>query len=306
MVSENRYTFFSMNLEVPEMLINSDQTTKKLDDAIDMILYSMNACSKETHKVYKFDNSRITVIFKSLTRKRKGQLNKFCERYLDKEITFTTEAIDKYEVMGTLKVLKDNPVYSVKNEAELYNGRDIEIFHDKKNWHPWQKDLYDMIYDESRNIKTPDLRNIISLIDYAGNSGKSSFFKYLYVNDNENNIGRSSYGSASQLRSSIINQGVKKVYIIDLSRSKSKADREEDLLSAIEDCKSGLVISSMYGKYQELLMEPPHVIICSNYLFKTEGLSADRWNIYEIKDKKLGTKNALLKLLKKKPELLKK
>lgn len=58
--------------------------------------------------------------------------------------------------------------------------------------------------------------------------------------------------------------------------------REEDLLSVIEDLKSGLVINVMYGSGKTLLMEPPHIIVSSNYKLNYENLSKDRWEVYEI------------------------
>ena len=75
-----------------------------------------------------------------------------------------------------------------------------------------------------------------------GNSGKSSFFKWLYL-QNSDLIGRITFGSSSQLRSIITKLGPKKIYIIDL-------------LSAIEDLKTGFVINSMYGEGRTLIMEP--------------------------------------------------
>jgi hypothetical protein len=114
------------------------------------------------------------------------------------------------------------------------------------------------------------------------------------VNHHEK-IGRISYGSASQLRSQAIRIGEKEIYIIDLTRTKGKNDREEDILSMCEDLKSGMVISPFYGRNGELIMKPPHIIISANYQFTKGSLSEDRWSIYEIKNNKLGPRNALLK-----------
>lgn len=76
--------------------------------------------------------------------------------------------------------------------------------------------------------------------------------------------------------------GKKDLYIVDLARSKSKNDKEEDLLSVLEDIKSGLVTNAMYGSGKTLLIEPPHIIVSSNYVLKYELLSNDRWEVYEI------------------------
>ena len=43
----------------------------------------------------------------------------------------------------------------------------------------------------------------------------------------------------------------------------------------------------MYGSGRTLLMEPPHIIVSSNYNLDYNLLSEDRWEVYEISDKKL-------------------
>jgi hypothetical protein len=185
-----------------------------------------------------------------------------------------------------------------------YDGSDIQVFYDSRNWHSWQRKIYDMIYEKSGKLKKPDDRTIVVIVDFDGNSGKTSFFKYLYVND-PINIGRITYGTASQLRSAAINIGKKGLYIIDLARTKGINDKQEDLLSVIEDLKSGFVFSPMYGHSNELIMEPPHIIISANYLLDPGSLSKDRWKIYEVtKDKGLGKENRLLE--QKRAELAKK
>ena len=114
-------------------------------------------------------------------------------------------------------------------------------------------------------LKEADERKIINIVDKHGKSGKSQFFKYLYVK-NEKQIGRISYGSAAQLRSSLVNLGERKIYIIDLPRTKGKYDSHFELLSVIEELKSGCVINAMYGRGNSLIIEPPHIIISTNYL----------------------------------------
>lgn len=51
-----------------------------------------------------------------------------------------------------------------------------------------------------------------------------------------------------------------------------------------------------HGSGETMLMDPPHVIISSNYLFDSDNnLSKDRWKVYEIKNKDLGKVNELIK-----------
>lgn len=142
------------------------------------------------------------------------------------------------------------------------------------------------MFDERGKIKTPDNRKIISIVDETGNNGKSTFFKYLLVKHSRT-IARFCYGKAAQLRTRAINTGGKQIYIVDLARTRGKDDSEADLLAALEDIKSGLVTSALYGKENTLVMTPPHIIISSNYIFHYDWLSSDRWEIYVIKNNKL-------------------
>ena len=169
---------------------------------------------------------------------------------------------------------------------EGYSGKDIKIFNDKEKWYKWQRDFYEKIFFETGVIKEPDSRKIVFIYDEKGNSGKSSFYKYLYYYHAED-MRRITYGTASQLRTSLINIGPKKIYLIDLTRSKGKQDEPSDLLSAIEDLKGGVVSSSMYGSGTTMLMDIPHIVISSNYLFEFNSLSSDRWEILSINDRKI-------------------
>lgn len=200
-------------------------------------------------------------------------------------------------MLEEITILENNKDYKKEEEPNnIYQGTDIKIFDNRSNWFGWQKQIYNMIANERGEIKQPNLRTIISIVDRRGNSGKSTFFKYMLAKEFPNDIARIGYGSASQLRPSVTNIGPKKIYIIDLPRSKSKQDREEDLLSILEDIKIGLVINPMYGVGNTLLMDPPHVIVASNYIPNYKLLSSDRWEMHEItEEKELGEKNELIK-----------
>ena len=289
---ENKNSFFSLRINTEEIK-NNKFAMEKLENSIDLILSSLNA----TKSVYKFNqknNNEIICLFETGTRKRKGQLIKLCENLLEEKIFFVGDGITKFVFDNEIQRFTKNANFIMVEKPILfseYRGNDIKVFNNKNNWYPWQKDVYNLIFNEDSTFREPDPRKIISLVDKEGNSGKSSFFKWLFFNHPET-IGRIGYGSASQLRSSAVNMGKKKLYIVDLARSKSKNDKEEDLLSVLEDLKSGLVTNAMYGSGKTLLMEPPHIIVSSNYILKYELLSSDRWNVVEI------NKSNKLKLLK--------
>lgn len=74
--------------------------------------------------------------------------------------------------------------------------------------------------------------------------------------------------------------GKKDLYLFEISKLKSRKDEQNDLLSVLENLKSGLVTNLINGS--TLMMEPPHIIVSSNHLLKYEVLSKDRWDVYEI------------------------
>lgn len=43
----------------------------------------------------------------------------------------------------------------------------------------------------------------------------------------------------------------------------------------------------MYGSGETMLMDIPHILVSSNYIFDQLALSEDRWKTYSIENKKL-------------------
>lgn len=262
---------------------NNEEYLEKLNDLTDLVFSSINASSI----FYKFKNietKQILYFFKTENRKRRGQLVRLCNKLLPQDQEYNVGGLTRLSFWAEVEKVKSNKHYkSMKLPFNnKYTGSDLKVFDEKEKWHPWQKDIYDKIWDSKGSYKEPDPRHIISIIDPKGNSGKSSFFKWLYFH-NPTSIGRIGYGSASQLRSAVTNIGEKNLYIIDLSRAKSKGDREEDLLSVLKDLKSGFITTAM-GK--NLLIPPPHIVVSSTYIMKYELLSGDRWEVYKINSKK--------------------
>lgn len=293
-MSENKSSYFSIGLPITTNL-QPDIYVEKLENKIDLIFHSMKVKST-WYKYMKPDYSEIIYFFKTEDRKRKGQLIKYCDQILDKNQQYKIQPHTKFSFDSSLARIENNPNFNLVHKPIIfseYNASDIAIFENEKNWYPWQKQIYSHVFGSNGNFKTAHPRHIISLVDRAGNSGKSSFFKWLFYH-HPTAIGRIGYGSASQLRSSVVNIGKKELYVVDLARSKSKTDRQEDLLSVLEDLKSGLVTNAMYGSGKTLIMEPPHIIVSSNYVLNYELLSKDRWEVYEIT-----SKNTLNKLREK-------
>lgn len=130
-------------------------------------------------------------------------------------------------------------------------------------------------------------RRILSVVDGAGGTGKSQVprtlcYKYpdLYAEfDGDTNMER--------LVASVINAGPRKAYFIDLPRASENVlqepwqqakhtERINNVLRFCEKLKNGNVSSSFYGKYSQLIMTRPAVIIFSNWPLGQTGLSSDR------------------------------
>jgi hypothetical protein len=292
-IMENKSSFFSIFMNITAIKNNKYQLDE-LHDSMDLILNSMGL-RKNCYRFEQITGDELVYYFQPDNRKRKGQLKNYCEKYLiSNTVEYRVESLSKFSFESEINRLRENKNFKLMEEPsafEGYHGEDIAFFNNRSNWYPWQTQIYNLLFDDNGSWKKPDPRKIISIIDVTGNSGKSSFFKFLLYN-HANEIGKMGYGTAAQLRSSVINIGEKKLYLVDLPRSKSRDDKQEDLLSQIEDCKNGSCTSSMRGEGKILLMSIPHVILSSNYTLKYELLSSDRWEVYEI------TKSKTLKKIK--------
>lgn len=86
-------------------------------------------------------------------------------------------------------------------------------------------------------------------------------------------------GTSAQITSSVVNNGTKKCFLIDLPRT--RGEDISGLMSSIEKIKNGLCTKSMYGSGEMLVMEVPWIIICSNYI-PLGSFSADRWKVQDL------------------------
>ena len=288
---KNKGSYFLLEVVITNFTRMNNNLLRNFERELDIVLAAITA----TNNVYKFEShkqDRVLYLFSTAGRKRKGQLERLIEQSLNKK-----GLIEEYKVTGLLKSEFKVYLEQLKRKENLrllsepmnfdgYQGNDLKVFEDKEKWFKWQQEVYDMLFFKTGNVKEPDPRTIITLYDPEGNTGKSSFFKYLYFT-HPDKIARISYGSAQQLRSSLVNLSAHKIYIVDLTRTKGKNDSEIDLISVLEDLKNGVVFNAMYGSGNNLLMEPPHIIVSANFVPKMNLLSKDRWKIYRIKNKKL-------------------
>jgi len=183
--------------------------------------------------------------------------------------------------------LNDSEVYCQKTSGridgpwywppahERYRGQDILQLEDL---YPWQRLFWELfISGESE----PHPRHIHLIVDEKGNSGKSAFSKMMrYRHPKETCVVPLGLSSA-QMKSALVSVGPKKVYLIDMPRNSKHL---LDVLCTIEELKRGMVTTSFYGKFNELLMPRPHIMIFSNHMPKMKLLSLDMWRVHTLNE----------------------
>lgn len=120
--------------------------------------------------------------------------------------------------------------------------------------------------------------------DKSGAVGKSKFVKWFCINF-PNQVWKLTFGTSSQLRSSVLSADRKLVYFVDRPKTKPSNETLENLISVCEDIKIGHVVSVMYGNYRVLIMNTPHIVLVSNSLCHCHMMVHDRWRKFKINKK---------------------
>lgn len=219
------------------------------------------------------------VLEKALTKSSLLQI--FDMRGLKDQVRLLPESNNSIQQGGlTFYVMKDDtrtagPWHDSSHaprKRRKYEGKDLECMNSPLNW---QATIMNM-------MKAPaDDRTIIWIADMVGNNGKSKLMKWMKCKSTID-CTRVPMGSATQIKTSVIEKGPHDVYMVDLPRTVGKEERIQEIYSALEEVKNGWVESAMYGKAAELIMEPPHVIIFSNAFPTLSCMSLDRWKVYEV------------------------
>eukprot|EP01050_Picozoa_sp_SAG11_P002770 SAG11_NODE_144_length_14830_cov_17.955943_3_plen_193_part_00 len=149
--------------------------------------------------------------------------------------------------------------------------------------HSWQHDIIEII------TPAADDRTIHWIWDADVGKGKSKLFKFLCWGGAARKFGvaavdakRIPLGSATQVKSAVLEAGPHKTFLLDLPRVRGKDEKLTELFSAIEEIKNGWVSCPMYGKFKEMFFSPPHVVVVSNDKPRQDLASQDRWKTYKI------------------------
>ena len=311
-MEDNKNSFFMLELRANEDTFNEytiKEAIERVENTIEPVLSRIGA-TEDTYTITSKQNiSSVIFLVRTSQRKRlsllRNTINKNIQsfdiekfRNLPSERHRTQYSYDKLHIPKVISIssmtkkgfteqldkYKSDKNCTVKYEASIdenYKGKDIILFGNSKNWYPWQKKLYNLIYGKDNNLRTSDDRSIILIVDENGNNGKSKFAKFLYLKNKEE-VMVIAEGSASQLRSAIVSGGThKKLYIVDLPRTTPK-ESTDALLNVLESLKNGLLLSHMYGRGDNnLIINPPTIVVfCNKYL--SANLSVDRWDSYSL------------------------
>lgn len=175
----------------------------------------------------------------------------------------------------------DSMIYCMKEETRVegttmwlypkntYLGQDLFSY---ESYRPWQKSLHDMIV----GVKPHD-RDIYLIVDQIGGSGKSTFAKTLSYRHNAEVIPLGL--TSAQMKSAIVGEGEKDIYILDLPRNNKSY---VEIFDTIEEIKRGFILSCFHGKLKKLYMNRPHVVCFANEMPNLTLLSMDMWRVYSI------------------------
>lgn len=140
--------------------------------------------------------------------------------------------------------------------------------------YPWQQRIVDII------MGPVDPRKIYWFWEDAGNVGKTTFCKYMYLKYPSKLAFTTAKTSADIILSADEN---KDTYIIDIPR----AAKGINCWTALEELKNGFVTDTKLKKQARIVCwRPPHVIVFANYEppeeMRNDVLSMDRWCIEKI------------------------
>lgn len=149
--------------------------------------------------------------------------------------------------------------FKIKKEFEMVEMEPITL-------RGWQIDALKMI--------KPCKRTIHWIYDIKGNTGKSTFCRYIL--EEYKDVIYFSGGRESDIAYQVIESGFNpKMCLFDFTRN---TDKQSISYSALETLKNGMVNTPKYkGGFK--IFPNPHIVVCANFAPKLDALSADRWNI---------------------------
>lgn len=182
------------------------------------------------------------------------------------------EALQNYVMKEESR--KDGP-WSDKPFQHKQTGWDIIT-----KLHPWQLQIENEIKHKCKNTRT-----INWLFDPLGGTGKTSLIKMLYKTYD---IGWLYYANTRDLLNYVFKTSNKNCYIFNLTKAKPRDIGGEDLYSALESIKDGMIFN---GKYETgtKCMDPPHIWVFANEKPNYSAMTNNRFKVWTIENNQLST-----------------
>lgn len=161
---------------------------------------------------------------------------------------------------------------------------DPDVIRVRDHPRPFQEELTKMC------LKWPaDGRKVIWVFDKEGESGKNDWLNFMEAHHGAKFL---TFATSKDLMDNIYKdiqkrEQTRRIYIINLPRSKPKDQAMEDMFNVIEMLKDGRVFNTKGMTGGDLKMHKPHVVVLSNWLpERTDSddgpLSKSRWALFRI------------------------
>lgn len=182
---------------------------------------------------------------------------------------------------------KDNIyIYTTKADSRIegpYKDNIEEVVMTRQLKEFMNLELYDWQKQILEAAKMIDDRSINLIWDNEGNLGKSIFTEYLEYKDLAEEV--PPFRSMEDIFQWVYGRPKKKAYIFDMPRGMKK-DKLGEFYAGIEIIKNGVAYDKRYNA-KKIRFDRPQIFVFTNTLPVFELLSADRWNVFEVHNKKL-------------------
>lgn len=189
-------------------------------------------------------------------------------------IHFTPASNSGIDALKDYSMKTDTRMEGPWGKREIYLGEDL---YEPNQWHKWQKDLWAVISKPPPQLGN-EARKVIWIYDPVGGKGKSTLCKYVLYHK----LGMyATYATTANLMNLVIKNDPQRIYMIDIPRTKPQHASMNDLYSAAEYLKTGIILNEKYETGWRV-QKKAHVVIFSNFMPDMKTLSADRWRIVQI------------------------
>lgn len=202
---------------------------------------------------------------------------------IKKRISTLIKTVPKgFHLSVTSNANKENNFYVLKEETRIdgpWSDQDIYVpkrFSGEIEWMPWQEKVI-------KKISAPANDRIVNLIySPTGNQGRSFLTGWLCTHKLAQIIPPTD--ELAHVMEVALARPNMNCYIIDIPRAIRK-EKTAQLFAGIEILKSGYAYDRRFN-FKDKWMEPPHVWVFVNSLPNMDDLSPDKWNLWQINNKK--------------------